>query len=176
MSATQGREQILRLLFFYSNQSVYAIVDGASADGLLEKLEKTDSQYCCLFSGDLSPELAQAAPYLIQLKKDSAITEWLVDSWGEHYGIYAVAPDTVEFDAVRKHFRTFLLVKGPDQQQIFFRYYDPRVFRTFLPTCDTKQSRYLFGPMNSYIIEGPENTEMNRYWCNQDRVEYQRLL
>lgn len=167
-------DRINQILFSYPDYIVYAIVDGASAEGLLDKLAKTETNYKCLFSGDLSPELASASPYLIQMEKNSPVFEWLVSAWGEHYGIYAIVPNTVEFEVVRKHFRTFLLVVGPDKKQIFFRYYDPRVFRVYLPTCDMKEANFVFGPLHSYVLEG-ENNEILKFWLNTDEICCQRF-
>ncbi len=51
--------------------------------------------------------------------------------------------------------RRFLRIKTDDGQQLYFRYYDPRVLSIFLPTCDASQLQEFFGPVNQFIIEDP---------------------
>jgi hypothetical protein len=55
---------------------------------------------------------------------------------------------------LRDHFREFQTVELPDQRTVLFRYYDPRVLRSFLPACNAAELRAFFGPVQSFIVEG----------------------
>ena len=41
----------------------------------------------------------------------------------------------------------------PDQRTVLFRYYDPRVLRSFLPACNAAELHQFFGPVQSFIVE-----------------------
>ena len=48
------------------------------------------SQHTCLFSGNLSPALKLAAPYLIQLEHDDRKTrQFISHAWANSWGIFA---------------------------------------------------------------------------------------
>jgi hypothetical protein len=76
--------------------------------------------------------------------------------WGNHWGIFAVA--NTELKTMRRHFRTFLMVYDPEGKPLYFRYYDPRVLRVYLPTCNLEETDAVFGPISGYMMEG-ENPE-----------------
>ncbi len=48
------------------------------------------------------------------------------------------------------------MVKDPDGNRLFFRFYDPRIFKTFLPTCNGDQLAEVFGPVICYMQEENE--------------------
>ena len=58
------------------------------------------------------------------------------------------------------HLRTFLKVYGPDLTPLYFRYYDPRVLRTYLPTCNEQEMRTVFGPVLRYIVEDEDHDRL----------------
>jgi hypothetical protein len=59
----------------------------------------------------------------------------------------------VSFEELYKHFRRFLTVNTEDGQKLYFRYYDPRVLRVFLPTCDSAQLSEFFGSIKYFFAE-----------------------
>ena len=139
-------------LFAEPDASVFAVLDGASVPGLLKALYQHKPEHICLYRGELKPDLAECAPYLVRLEENSEFTKWVLEEgWGKHWGIFAVAAATMV--AMRKHFRTFLMVKNPEGKQVYFRYYDPRVLRVYLPTCNVGEIQILFGPVESYFCE-----------------------
>jgi hypothetical protein len=54
-------------------------------------------------------------------------------------------------------------VRDPKGRTLVFRYYDPRVMRTFLPTCAPSQLEDLFAEIQSFVIENPEGDGMTEY-------------
>ncbi|MEO6786738.1 MAG: DUF4123 domain-containing protein [Chthoniobacteraceae bacterium] len=150
--------QALQPILFADNHNghvlhTYAVLDGAAVPELLDQLYGDEPpEFVCLYSGDLEPDMAECAPYLIELTPDSAFTKWLLSAgWGKKWGIFAQSPENLK--TMRRHFRTFLMVKDPDGKQVYFRYYDPRVLRVFLPTCTAGETELLFGPLVSYACE-----------------------
>lgn len=145
-------------LFGDPELKTYAVLDGASIPDLLEHLTADAPDHVCLYRGELSDELAEAAPYLVQLLPDTPFTEWVLgEGWGNHWGIFALSP--VDIRAMRKHFRTFLIVKDPEGNQIYFRYYDPRVLRVFLPTCNARELGAIYGPVTRFLLESGDSQQ-----------------
>src|SRR2546430_9279887 len=140
------------LLFSEPGMRTFAVLDGASIADLLPKLDEYRPEHTCLYRGEISPDLAECAPYLVLLEPDAPFTHWLLlEGWGKHWGIFAFSAAT--FNAVRLHFRKFLVVKDPQGKRLYFRYYDPRVLRVYLPTCEPSETEILFGQVSRYLCE-----------------------
>lgn len=164
MAAEYVVEALQRHLYADERQSAYAVLDGASIPILLDLLNEHEPEYTCLFSGKLDPEVEQTAPYLVRLLPESKFSNQVLEhGWGNHWGIFATVPNEQPFIAVRKHFRTFLRVRSPEGKPLLFRYYDPRVLRVFLPTCNEEETGKLFGPVTSYLMEGEDPSAALRF-------------
>lgn len=152
----QGQyEQLHRAVFAKGKQRVFAVLDGAIIDDLPALLERHAPGAMCLFSGDLDPMLAAAAPYLIELEPGSSATQLaLRDGWNAHWGILLLVDGETDSLALRSHLRRVLRVATPDGRSMLFRFYDPRAFRTVIPTLDTDQHRQFFGPIHGCYTEG----------------------
>jgi pSer/pThr/pTyr-binding forkhead associated (FHA) protein len=133
-------------------QPLYAVLDMARDIKILALLLQSNEEYQSLYEGPQGAKLAQVAPYLVRLKKDSLLLEKLVrDGWGESWGVYLTCAS--EFNEVRRHLRHFLEVMLPEGEQAYFRYYDPRVLRVYLPTCTFEETDSFFGPIQNYLME-----------------------
>lgn len=149
----------------------YAILDGASIDGLLDQLYGEDPpEFRCLYRGDLEPDMAEVAPYLVELSPKAPFARWLLaNCWGKHWGIFLTASEDI--DVVRRHFRTFLMVKNPEGKQVYFRYYDPRVLRTFLPTCEGPEVRFITGPVRTFFCEQGKDARLSSFVADGHRFK-----
>jgi hypothetical protein len=111
-----------------------------------------------LYSGTAQERYWAIAPYLVRL--DTDVLRWVVESlWDEPWGIFVIAD--VEFEVLRRHFKNFLIVKSPEGEQWCFRFYDPRVLKVFLPTCDEGQLAELFGPLQAFGAADPGAAEIS---------------
>jgi hypothetical protein len=139
--------------------SVVAVLDGARDERIYRAVYDSRLPYECLFAGDIPYELAQAAPYLVHLDPGAAFTRWLIEEgWGKSFGIFAwTRADT---ETLRRHFRRLLQIKDEDGRRLFFRYYDPRVLRLYLPTCTAAELHEVLGPLRRLLAEGPEGQVM----------------
>jgi len=75
------------------------------------------------------------------------------------------------FEALRRHFRTFLRVRGPEGQVLYFRWYDPRVLRVYLPTCIAAEIAQVYGPVARYVCEGERADELHEFSHHRLRVQ-----
>jgi hypothetical protein len=86
---------------------------------------------------------------------------WILrEGWGRNWGMFAAVPRDTPFDAVLQHFREFLQVRVPDGRIVFFRFYDPRVQRLFLKSCDAAQAAQLFAVPVAWSCEGEQGREL----------------
>jgi hypothetical protein len=157
-------------LFSEEGMNVFAVLDGASIPDLLQVLHQHQPESVCLYRGELKPDLASVAPYLVHLQPGTPFADWLIGSgWGEHWGVFALAEASLV--AMRKHFRKFLTVHNTEGKPLLFRYYDPRVLRVYLPTCNTAELQTIFGPLNSYLLEGEEPNTLLRFKVVKDALQ-----
>src|SRR5947208_2895840 len=105
------------IIFGQGDVPVYAILDGASAPDLVKKLYEYEPEYCCLYRGELQPDIAVVAPYLVHLESGSEFVNWvLLEGWGAHWGTFFLSPANLR--ALRDHFRQFHTVELPDQRTV----------------------------------------------------------
>jgi hypothetical protein len=131
--------------------------------------------YRCLYSGTLHPALEMAAPYLLQLDVDSQETRRLIElSWGNSWGVFLKSETSL--NSLRRHLREFLIVKDSKGRRMTFRYYDPRVLRTYLPTCTAEELRTVFGPIECFWTEDPkEPDQLMDFRLEQGRLVRKKL-
>jgi hypothetical protein len=158
----------LNLLAILSTQAqpLFALLDAAKDSQILELLPLLlkPADYQSLYEGKPAEQLAGFAPYLVSLSANAAFLETLVETgWGESWGIYFTSE--YPFATVRQHLRQFLLVKNQAGKPLYFRFYDPRVLRKFLPTCTPAQLKEFFGPIRRFLLEGINKNQVLQFQC-----------
>jgi hypothetical protein len=155
-------------------EELWAMLDGASVPGLLERLDADRSlEVECLFRGELEPDMAEVAPYLVKLELESEFTEWVVGTgWGQHWGTFVTSRQG--FRKLRNHLRALTLIYRRDGTPLYFRYYDPRVLRVFLPTCAPAQLKQMFGPVEAFLAENEAGDGVSIYRLNGEELSSQQ--
>ena len=155
MTTKTPAQSFQETLFSDPDQSVYTVLDGASFSNLASELNHHKAEYACLYRGELEADIALVAPYLVSLPPEANITHWVLKQIGRNNpGIFIHT--RVPVYELRKHLRTFLMIKDQNNQQVYFRYYDPRVLRSYIPSCNAEEKKTLFGPVNHYFAEDKE--------------------
>lgn len=133
---------------------LYGIVDTAR-DPRLHRLVTASPNHACLFEGEIAEPLDSAAPYLVEITDDTPLkAAWRGEGWGKAWGI--LVKSSLPLKELRRHLRKFLMAQLPDGQVVFFRYYDPRVWRVYWPTCnDEERARWLEG-VDEFVAEPAE--------------------
>lgn len=152
-------EKQLGNYLFNGNIRLYAVLDGASIPDLPARLYDLRPPHVCLYRGELEPDLAEVAPYLVNLVPGADFTNWLLDNcWGKHWGIFAQTQFSLV--EVRKHFRRFLTVHDESGNPMLFRYYDPRVLNKFLPVCKADELAQIFERVVTFFAESDDAKEL----------------
>jgi hypothetical protein len=129
---------------------LYAVLDACDTPAVSQKAGELGMERAVsLYRGSADEMYWAIAPYLFAV--DAELLDWITATlWGGPWGIFAVADTGLE--ELRKHFRRFLLVHSPEGEQLYFRFYDPRVLAGFLPLCTGAEAMELFGPVTHYGI------------------------
>lgn len=153
---------------------VYALLDAARDERIHPWIRRRALDYTCLFAGPLAPELAAAAPYLVHLYRSERFSRELVElAWGRSWGTFVVASASME--ELRVHFRGFLRVRDERGKRFLFRYYDPRVLRAYLPTCDARELGTVFGPVWRLCAEDESGGALLEYTQRDGALETRRV-
>ena len=129
--------------------TLFAILDACDEPRIPAKVLELGDRAESLYRGRAEEEHWAIAPYLVQV--DEPLLDWIVEALsGTPWGILAFA--ATDLDSLRKHFRRFLKVEGPDGQKLYFRFYDPRVLPTFLNSCGPEEAIRFFGPVDTYLV------------------------
>lgn len=129
--------------------SLYAVMDACDEPRVPEKVEELADRAVSLYRGQAEQDFWAIAPYLSIV--DESLLEWLLaELWDEPWGIFAISH--VDLEAVRKQFRRFLMVLDPDGNEMYFRFYDPRLLPTFLESCTQEELDQFFGPIEQFVM------------------------
>jgi hypothetical protein len=141
---------------FDENAKLFAIVDGAQAVELAFMARLMGHAVYTLFSGDMAEAVAHAGPYLVAVVRPLPFLEKWVETIGRNAGI--LLQTKAEIDVLYAHLREIFVVTDEEGQEYFFRYYDPRVIRTFLPTCTSGELDEFFSVVDRWIVEDDSGT------------------
>jgi hypothetical protein len=160
----EQREQILRVLWPEREKSklgVWAILDCARDPRIYRALLESRLEFRCLYSGKLPRSLEMVAPHLVELFPNNRLTAtWLDEGWGQAWGVFLKVADPSN---LRHHLRKFLKVQDEDGRVLLFRYFDPRVLRSYLPTCTVDELRQLFGPIDTLLTEARSSDSLDAF-------------
>lgn len=152
-------ERAVLTLFANIRTPLYAILDAARDPAVLDTLRMHGELFYSLYDGAQGEALEEVAPHLVELRPNSPLFIDLVrHHWGESWGVFLHAE--IGFEAVRRHLRQFLKVEDDEGKRQYFRFYDPRVLRTFLPTCTPEETHTFMGSLQDFIVESHRTTEV----------------
>lgn len=139
------------------SMSVWAVLDAARDPAIYAALIESRLEFRCLYEGPIPRELERVAPQLVELLPNHRLTRRLFGpAWGRSWGVFLRIEDPSN---LRHHLRKLLKVKTEDGRTLLFRWYDPRVWRIFVPTCSDTQIRTLFEFGGSVIAESDSSCE-----------------
>jgi hypothetical protein len=147
---------------------LYALIDGAQAFELAFTAHLMGHDLYTIFSGDLADTVAHVGPCLVALGDPSAFLMKWVDRLGSHAGV--LLETSADLSALYAHLRAIFVASDEEGQEYFFRFYDPRVLRVFLPTCHEDELKEFFGPIRRWIAEDADGLTLTTYTLVNSRV------
>ena len=157
--------------------SNHILLDAACMEDKMYEAKELNKNHSSLYKGRSEEDLADVAPYLFELGKGSDFEKWFIENgWGNSWGVLIGSDHT--FQEMFSHFRKFLIVKTEneeEEEELYFRFYDPRVLRIFLPTCDEKQLREFFGPVEHFICEDEDPEYALVFSFEKNQLQTQRI-
>ena len=120
----------------------YGVIDGAQDPRLLSLVQKC-ANHACLISGELHPDLAPAL-----------MPVWKRDGAGRNWGIALLSP--LDLQHVKLHLKKFLNAKLPDGTIALFRFYDPRVMRTYFSAATPEETAPWFRGIERFSVESAQ--------------------
>lgn len=147
-------------------EPLYAIVDTARDDRILELLREHVEPHRSLYEGAEGEPLDEVAPYLVgPMRADSRLLDKLVmEGWGRRWGIYCTSREP--FREVRRHFRRFLMVELEETgERVYFRFADPGVMVPFMDVATEDQQATVTNHLFNIAAENlSENLEVWHAW------------
>jgi hypothetical protein len=140
---------------------LYAIVDGAQAVDLAFTARLMGHGVYTLFLGPIAEVAARVGPCLVALGDRSAFLEKWSDALGSHAGV--LFESSADLTRLCAHLRHVFVATDEERQEYFFRFYDPRVLRAFLPTCRPDELDEFFGPIARWLAEDESGAAIAAY-------------
>jgi hypothetical protein len=147
-------ERLLDALKAGGGSKVYAVIDASRAIELIAAARQRGLEAYTLFSGELAEEVAHVGPCLVAIPEPERFAGSWSDALGSMPGVLLTTD--AERDAIARHLRSVFLATDEEGVSYFFRFYDPRVFRAYLPTCTAEERAAFFGPVQGWLVETAE--------------------
>jgi len=152
----------------------HILLDAARMGEKMDTAKEMNATNDSLYRGGSEESLSAVAPYIFSFKGADAFAGWwLEEGWGKAWGL--LLRTSASMVELHRHFRKFLLVKTEEGQELYFRFYDPRVLRIFLPTCDAAQIVEFFGPIAYFLMEDEDPEFALRFWHENGVLKSQRI-
>ena len=142
-----------KLLFTYPQESqdfkTYAIVDSIRDERIKEKMVFTELNYLDLWDEELFENEQKVPLFLIELKVEDALCNWLLKNHDKNASIYFQSQDTLETlqDYYSKYTFPYVQMKAKgyeDTPRGIFGFYDPKVLPDFMQSLYTQEKREHF--------------------------------
>jgi hypothetical protein len=147
---------------FDTKLPLYCLLDPGAHAMIPSLLAQASEPKESLYEGDADSMLAKFAPYVIHLAPDSDLLHALVENgWGQGWACFFTSEAPLE--ELGKHFRKFFMVQLEGGNEVYFRFYDPRVLRGFLPAGSADELAAFFGPVQVWLIEAKNSAMMLKF-------------
>lgn len=146
----------------------FAIVDGA-ADPRLYNLIVETKTHACLYTGDYPEETRKALPYIVQMRNGERFSKiWSTYETGNYWGI--LCKTDLALSAFRRHLRHFTTARLPDGEVVMFRFWDPRVFKTFSENGSAAEVEPFLKGISSVLCDLGKEGRKQYSWNNGLRM------
>jgi hypothetical protein len=157
-----------------SQDLFFILLDAARMGGDILNAKGLNPDFDSLYRGKSEAHLAAVSPYLFSIQHNTEFENWFLQKgWGDSWGILVFSNS--ELKTLVKHFRQFLMILTEDKKDLYFRFYDPRVLRIFLPTCNREQLKEFFGPVEYFVCEDEEPGSALIFSLHDEELKIKRI-
>jgi len=143
---------------------LFAVID-AARDEALYNLIHDEPTPDCLFRTEVRSPVGRNSPYLLEVDPASPLMKaWSARGRGQNWGLFVRSP--LPRERLLQRLRTFNMAQLPDGRTVLFRWWDPRVFRVYLPTCEGQELSPWFNGVEEYLCENEEGDGVQSYRWN----------
>lgn len=144
-------EQLLALRGPAHGTRLFGVFDGARHERVAPMCQQ-GVEHACLYRGDVDPRLQAVAPWIVA-EGDETLAALIDEGVGRAWGF--VGECRGDLAVAMRHWRGLLKVRAGGQE-VLFRFYDPRVLRTYLPSLDKEGAQAFFGPFRRLFVEAED--------------------
>lgn len=154
---------------------LFAVLDAARDPKIYPMILASQLPYYSLYRGQPELELAPVAPYLLYLPPDTPMLAHLLkEGWSKSWGIFLTCNQSM--DEVRKQLRRSLMVTiEGSPTPVYFRFYDPRVLRVFLPIAEPQQLIEFGGGISSFFMEDEQPDTLLKFYPKGIAIGIERI-
>ncbi len=121
----------------------------------------------CLFSGNAKQELGDQTAWVADVTDDRATLEALLDE-GYGKGMLSFAFSALDLRAFITHLKKFTKIRDAKGTEHFFRFYDPKVMRQYVPVFNETQHKAFFAGLTSAMFEDTRDpAKLIRFWSER---------
>ncbi|EBA05634.1 DUF4123 domain-containing protein [Sagittula stellata] len=146
------------------DQTAYLLIDASKSPATQCIIETMTDDALCLFDGQAFDDLAAYAPWLVPLTGSGLrVFEWFMEEgWNKDWGLFLIAGQDAK--KVKTSLKRSLRVKTEDDKELFFKFYRPSVFNTYLPAMEPEQCAYVLRDLAQVWAEDSDNPQLvHRY-------------
>ncbi|HMO74209.1 MAG TPA: DUF4123 domain-containing protein [Sphingopyxis sp.] len=142
--------------------SWFAVVDGARDPRLVGLVAQT-AEHACLYSGDYDEQTRAALPWLVRVDVDEPFAEtWRNHESGRFWGIICHSDRSLA--DLRRQLRKVTTARLPGGRIVLFRFWDPRVFSTFIEHATPEEAGPFFRAADSFIVDLGQGDRRRYEW------------
>ena len=94
-------------------------------------------------------------------EREPLMATWQQYGAGQNWGLMFYS--SLSLEVLQRHFRRFLQAKLPDGTIALFRFYDPRVFNTYIRAAEPGERAPWFDGVMQYSVEDENGTSRHQY-------------
>ena len=154
---------------------LYGILDCAADPALHEHAARLEPEHAaCLYMGKIDPLVRAVSPYLVELAPDDPLSRrWRAEGWGKAWGL--LISSRADLATVRRRLRHFTMARLPSGEgPVLFRFWDPRVFRVYLPLVEPEAIGEWFKDIDLYVAETEDGAGSLRFSLANGALQVER--
>ncbi len=155
-----------------ADERLYVLLDAARDDAVLRLLAQEECPFEPLFQGGRKERLYGVSPFLVRCRDASRLMDWATS---EGLGCVVFLHSREGLRELAAAMRRLLMVRTEQHEALLFRFYDPRVLRVYLPTCDGREQGLIFAGVERYLLQATEGDALLSFDAPAERDRQARL-